>query len=80
MTAKQFAGQMGINYRTALNWLDDGLVPGAERRTSPIGEYWEIPAEALNMERPKPGPKPGVKKASSTDGKVNMTKKNGGKK
>jgi hypothetical protein len=57
MTAKQFAIEMGINYRTALNWLEAGLVPGAERKTLPI-EYWEIPSTALQMERPKPGPKP----------------------
>ena len=58
MTTKQFAEAMKVNYRTALNWLEAGLVPGAERRTSPIGEYWEIPDGALKMERPKPGPKP----------------------
>src|SRR4051794_13292708 len=69
MTAKQFAEQMAINYRTALNWLEAGLVPGAERRSSPIGEYWEIPEAALTMDRPKPGPKP---KASGPDGKVNV--------
>lgn len=57
MTAKQFAAEMGINYRTALNWLDAGLVPGAERKKSPVGDYWEIPSTALKMERPKPGPK-----------------------
>jgi hypothetical protein len=69
MTAKKFAEQMEINYRTALNWLEAGLVPGAERKTSPIGEYWEIPEVALKMERPKPGPKP---KASGTNGKVSV--------
>jgi predicted site-specific integrase-resolvase len=61
MTTKQFAEKMGVNYRTALNWLEAGLVPGAERRTSPL-EYWEIPETALKMERPKRGPAPGVKK------------------
>jgi hypothetical protein len=57
MTAKQFAEQMKINYRTALNWLDAQLVPGAQRKPSPVGEYWEIPEAALTMQRPKPGPK-----------------------
>jgi predicted site-specific integrase-resolvase len=57
MTAKQFAEKMNINYRTALRWLEVGLVPGAERKNSLIGEYWEIPAAALKMKRPKPGPK-----------------------
>ncbi len=62
LTAKQFAEHMEINYRTALNWLEAHLVPGAERKESLIGSHWEIPQEALRMERPKPGPKP-TKKA-----------------
>jgi hypothetical protein len=62
MTAREFAEEMSVNYRTALNWLDAGIVPGAERKTSPIGEYWEIPEKALKMERPKPGPKKGEKR------------------
>lgn len=57
LTAKQFAERMRVHYRTALNWLSQGLVPGAELKDSPIGEYWEIPETALKMERPKPGPK-----------------------
>lgn len=61
LTAKQFAERMGINYRTALNWLEDNLVPNAVRKESLVGSHWEIPLEALKMERPKPGPKPGTK-------------------
>jgi hypothetical protein len=61
MTARQFAAEMNVNYRTALNWLDAGLVPDAEYISSPIGSYWEIPATALKMERPKPGPKRKIK-------------------
>lgn len=59
-----FAEKMGIHYRTALNWLRDGLVPGANERELPggIGNYWEIPVTALSMERPKPGPKKGSKR------------------
>jgi hypothetical protein len=68
MTAKQFAEQMSINYRTALNWLEAGLVPGAERKSSPIGEYWEISEAALNMQRPKPGPKPKANGAAKKKG------------
>ncbi len=58
MTARQFAERMGVNYRTTLNWLEAGLVPGAARKPSPVGEYWEIPETAQRMARPKPGPKP----------------------
>lgn len=68
MTAKQFAEQMSVNYRTALNWLEAGLVPGAERKSSPIGEYWEISDAALKMVRPKPGPKPKANGAGSKKG------------
>jgi hypothetical protein len=62
MTTKVFAEEMGINYRTALNWLRDGLVPGAVEQDSPIGKYWLIPRSALKMEKPKPGPKGGTKR------------------
>jgi hypothetical protein len=58
MTAKQFAKKMGVHYRTVLNWLDAGLIAGAERKSSIIGEYWEVPESALKMDRPKMGPKP----------------------
>ena len=74
MTARQFAEQMSINYRTALNWLEASLVPGAERKPSPVGEYWEIPDTALKMERPKRGPTPKAKTEQSNG------KKKGGKK
>lgn len=59
MTSRGFAEEMGVNYRTALNWLRGGLVPGAVEEETPIGKYWKIPRTALEMERPmKPGPKP----------------------
>jgi predicted site-specific integrase-resolvase len=57
MTARQFARRMDVNYRTALNWLNTGLVPGAEMKDSLVGAYWEIPESALKMQRPRPGPK-----------------------
>jgi hypothetical protein len=65
MTTKVFAEEMGINYRTALNWLREGLVPGAVEQDSPIGKYWMIPRSALKMEKPKPGPKKGDKRAAA---------------
>ncbi len=59
MTAKEFARQMEVNYRTVLNWLRRGLVPGAEEKDLPIGgSYWEIPYSALAMIKPKRGPQP----------------------
>ena len=65
MTAKQFAEKMKVNYRTALRWLESGLVLGAERKNSPVGDYWDIPVSALEMERPKPGPKAKKDKATA---------------
>lgn len=58
LTPRQFAEEMGINYRTALNWLEAGHVPGAVRREVLAGNYWEIPSDAVKMERPRRGPKP----------------------
>ena len=61
LTTRRFAEAMKVNYRTALNWLRAGLVPGAEEKEIPLNPgrtYWEIPESALTMERPKPGPKP----------------------
>lgn len=61
-----FAEKMAVNYRTALNWLRAGLVPGAVERVLPNNiTYWEIPITALEMERPKPGPKKGSKRNSA---------------
>jgi hypothetical protein len=77
MTTKVFAEEMGINYRTALNWLNAGLVPGAVEHDSPIGKYWMIPRTALEMEKPKPGPKKGTKRASKRAGMKNALKKMG---
>lgn len=73
-----FAKGMGVNYRTALNWLRAGRVPGAVERKMP-GEkgniYWEIPVTALEMNKPiKPGPKPkqGAVEAPTTTGVVQL--------
>jgi hypothetical protein len=73
MTTRQFAEKMEVNYRTALNWLEAGRVPGAEMKDSPVGPYWEIPETALKMERPKPGPKPQEKAKPSK--KATVTKR-----
>lgn len=67
MTAKEFAERMGVHYRTALNWLRNGLVPDAEEKPLPIGgTYWEIPQAALKMEKPKRGPEKGFKAKKSS--------------
>lgn len=57
MTTKEFAQQMKIDYRTALNWLRAGIVPGAKLIETPGSGYWDIPSSATAMTRPKTGPK-----------------------
>src|SRR5262249_60839820 len=58
ITATVFADEMGVSYPTVVRWLKRKLVPGAVLRESPDrGKWWEIPEEALTMERPKTGPK-----------------------
>ncbi len=66
LSTREFAEKMSVNYRTALKWLQSGIVPGATEQKLPNGIiFWDIPATALMMERPKKGPKPaknGLKK------------------
>jgi hypothetical protein len=65
MTATVFAEEMGVSYPTVVRWLKRKIVPGAILRESPDrGKWWEIPEVALQMERPKSGPKPGDKKSA----------------
>jgi hypothetical protein len=63
ISTRDFAAKMGVNYRTALNWLQAGKVPGAvEMRLANGITFWEIPHTATVVDKPKPGPKPGRKK------------------
>lgn len=64
MTARQFAEAMGVEYRTVVRWLSDGLVPGAElKEVMPGVKWWEIPESAVEeMERPKAGRKKAAEK------------------
>lgn len=67
ISTRDFAEKMGVNYRTALNWLQAGRVPGAVARKFPNGvTFWEIPTAALTMEKPKPGPKKVTKKGAAS--------------
>lgn len=67
LTAQQFAARKKIDYRTALNWLKAGIVPGAVERETPIGTYWEIPASAVEaVVPPKRGWTLGVKRSTKS--------------
>lgn len=65
MTARQFAEAMGVEYRTVVRWLSDGLVPDAElKEVMPGIKWWEIPVSAVEtMERPKAGRRKTAKKS-----------------
>lgn len=56
LTAKQFAQAIERPYSTVMSWLQGSLIPGAQLVESPIGNYYEIPADILStFEPPKRG-------------------------
>ena len=55
MNSMEFAEKMGVSYHSAMRWLRLGIVPGAVK-VGPRQE-WDVPEEALKMEKPRPGPK-----------------------
>jgi hypothetical protein len=68
MTAVTFAEAMGVDYTTVMRWLRNKLVPGAEQiEPIPGMKIWQIPMSALQMERPKSGPK---KEPSAADSEL----------
>jgi len=65
MTARQFAEAMGVEYRTVVRWLSEGIVPDAElKEVMPGVKWWEIKETALQMDRPKAGRRKASKKAA----------------
>jgi hypothetical protein len=55
-TARQFAEAINRPYPTVMGWLQKQIVPGARLVESPIGSYYEIPAEITKtFVPPKPG-------------------------
>ncbi|NOT62805.1 MAG: hypothetical protein HOP19_21560 [Acidobacteria bacterium] len=69
MTAVAFAEAMDVDYTTVMRWLRNQLVPGAKQiEPIPGMTIWQIPEDALKLERPKSGPKRGAKKAVTTGG------------
>lgn len=56
LTAKQFAEAIQRPYTTVMGWLQAEIVPGAQLVESPIGNYYEIPADIVGtFEPPKRG-------------------------
>ena len=61
LTPRQFANARGVHYRTALDWIKKGLIPGVEQIALPTqkgGGQYLIPARAVTeFIAPKTGPK-----------------------
>jgi hypothetical protein len=80
MTAVEFAKVMDYDYSTVMRWLKSGLVPGAEFvEISGRFGVWQIPEEALTMEKPRAGRKRGWKKEGAKKSRK-PAKKGGGAK
>jgi hypothetical protein len=69
LTPRQYSEKHGVAYTTVLNWLNLGLIPGAQREQLPFGGYyWMIPESAPKptlKTGPKPKSKPREKKRKS---------------
>jgi len=77
LTAKQFAEAIQRPYTTVMGWLQSEIVPGARLVESPIGDYYEIPADIIEtFEPPKRGRPVKTEKAESEPAK--KSKKKGG--
>ena len=62
LTPRQYSEKHGVAYTTVLNWLKQGLIPGAQMEQFPFGGYyWMIPESA-----PKPNLKTGPKPKSKS--------------
>ena len=74
MTAVAFAEAMDVDYTTVMRWLRNQLVPGAKQiEPIPGMTIWQIPEDALQLERPKSGPKRGAKKGEPATGAAEAT-------
>ena len=58
MTVAQIAKKYKRDRSTVLRWIERGLFPNAEMKTSAPISYWVVPASDLkDFREPKPGPK-----------------------
>jgi len=45
LTVREIHDKTGIAVPTITSWCRKGKFPGAEKRTTPAGEFWEIPED-----------------------------------
>jgi len=63
LTPKMYAEAVGKPYPTVMSWLQNDLIPGAEKQELPNGKhYYLVPADA-----PQPATKRGPKSKQETD-------------
>jgi hypothetical protein len=55
-TTRELAEMYGVTPLTVRLWCDKGLFPNAEKKESPRGPYWSIPARDLKSFKPPSGP------------------------
>jgi hypothetical protein len=59
LTVPEVAELLGESQRNIRNWARQNVFPGAERKDSPRGPYWEIPeCDLVDFERPARGRPP----------------------
>jgi hypothetical protein len=63
LTTGEVAQRIGAAEISVRVWAAKGRFPGARKETTPRGDYWLIPEDALKgFEMSKPGPKPKAEK------------------
>lgn len=68
LSVREVAEKLDVPVSSVRVWVWKGRFPGAKKEVTPLGEYWEIPEDALEgFELGKPGPKPGEKKAKDAN-------------
>lgn len=74
-TARQVAEHFDVSASTVRGWLMRGLLAGAKLKQTELGgSYWTVPESTVRaFTPPKPGPKPGAKKAGRAPSKRGAT-------
>jgi hypothetical protein len=69
VTPIQFAEIHKVAYTTVMYWLTTARIPGAIKRETPRGPYWEIPEDAPRPPKLSGRPKKTAKKSSKKGAK-----------
>lgn len=47
LTPGQYADKIGVAYTTVMNWLQQGIIPGTVKHSTPTVHYRELPETTL---------------------------------